>query len=58
MEESGHLHASAVLSPGRYCLVPVERRLGGPESLPGHFGEEKMPLVCNLCVKNQAFARA
>jgi hypothetical protein len=57
MEESGHLHASAALSPRRYCLVPVERRLGSPENLPGRFGDERKSLVCNLCVKNQVFVR-
>jgi hypothetical protein len=41
MEVSGQLHAPAALPPGKEPLVPIDRRLGGPESRSGHGGEEK-----------------
>jgi hypothetical protein len=41
MEVSGQLHAPAALSSGKELLVPLDRRLGGPQSQPGGGGEEK-----------------
>jgi hypothetical protein len=41
MEVSGQLHASAALSPVKETLVPMDRRLGGPQNQAGHCGEEK-----------------
>jgi hypothetical protein len=37
MEVSGQLHAPAALPPGKEPLVPM----GGPQSHPGHGGEDK-----------------
>jgi hypothetical protein len=39
MEVSGHLHAPASLPLGKYPLVHIMRRLGGPHSRSGHYGE-------------------
>jgi hypothetical protein len=41
MEVSGRLHAPAALPPGKEPLVPLDRRLGGPQSRSGRGGEEK-----------------
>jgi len=41
MEESGQLHATAILAPGKEPLVTVGKRLSGPQSRPGRGGEEK-----------------
>jgi hypothetical protein len=41
MEVSGQLHAPAALPPGKETLVPMDRRLGGPQSRSGRGGEEK-----------------
>jgi hypothetical protein len=41
MGMSGHLHASAVLTPTRNPQYPLNRKLGGPQSRFGRFGEEK-----------------
>jgi hypothetical protein len=41
MDGSGQLHASAVLSPEKDPLYPLDRRLGEPQSRSGHSGEEK-----------------
>jgi hypothetical protein len=41
MEVSGQLHAPAALPPEKETLVPLDRRLGGPQSHSGHGGEEK-----------------
>jgi hypothetical protein len=41
MEVSSQLHDPAALSPGRESLVPLDRRLGEPQSRFGHGGEEK-----------------
>jgi hypothetical protein len=41
MEVSGQLHALAALSPGKEPMVPLDRRLGGPQSRSGRGGEEK-----------------
>jgi hypothetical protein len=37
----GQLHAPAALPPGKELLVPLDRRLGGPQSRYGRGGEEK-----------------
>jgi hypothetical protein len=41
MEVSGQLHAPAVLPSGEETLIPMDRRLGGPQSRSGRGGEEK-----------------
>jgi hypothetical protein len=38
---SGQLHAPAALHQGKEPLLPLDRRLGGPQSRSGHGGEEK-----------------
>jgi len=38
---SGQLHALATLPPGKKNRYPLDRRLGGPQSLSGRGGEEK-----------------
>jgi len=40
MGVSGQLHAPAALPPGKEPLVPIDRRLGGPQSRFGHSGGE------------------
>jgi hypothetical protein len=42
MEVSGQLHAPAALPPGKSPRYPLDRRLGGPQSRSGRFGEEKI----------------
>jgi hypothetical protein len=39
---SGQLHAPAALPPGKEPRYPLDRRLGGPQSRSGRFGEEKI----------------
>jgi hypothetical protein len=41
MEVSGQLHTPAALPPGKEPLVPLDRRLGGPQSRSGLCGLEK-----------------
>jgi hypothetical protein len=41
MEVNGQLHAPAALAPGKEPLVPLDRRLGGPQSRYERGGEEK-----------------
>jgi hypothetical protein len=41
MEMSGQLNASATLPQGNSPWYPSDRMLGGPQSWPGHGGEEK-----------------
>jgi hypothetical protein len=41
MEVSGQLHAPAALPPGKEAPIPLDRTLGGPQSLSGRCGEEK-----------------
>jgi hypothetical protein len=41
MEVRCQLHATAALPPGKEPLVPIERRLGGPQNRSGRGGEEK-----------------
>jgi hypothetical protein len=41
MEVSGQLHPPAALPPGKEPLVPLDRRLGGPQSRSTCDGEEK-----------------
>jgi hypothetical protein len=36
---SGQLHAPAALLPGKSPRYPFYRRLGGPQSLSGRYGE-------------------
>jgi hypothetical protein len=38
---NGHLHAPAALPPEKYALVLIVRRLGGPHSWAGCYGEGK-----------------
>jgi hypothetical protein len=39
---SGQLHAPAALSPVKELRVPLDRRLGGPQSRSGRRGEKKI----------------
>jgi hypothetical protein len=41
MVVTGQLHAPIALPPGEDPLYPLDRRLGGPQSLFGRYGEEK-----------------
>jgi hypothetical protein len=41
MEVSGQLHILGTLPLGKESLVPIVRRLGGPQSRYVHSGEEK-----------------
>jgi hypothetical protein len=41
MEVSGQHHAPAALPPGKEPLVPIDRRLGGPQSSSGRGDVEK-----------------
>jgi hypothetical protein len=41
MEVSGFLQAAAALLPGKLPSYPLNRKLVGPQSLPGRYGEEK-----------------
>jgi hypothetical protein len=41
MEVGDQFHAPAALPPGKEPLVPIDRRLGGPQSRSGRCGEEK-----------------
>jgi hypothetical protein len=41
MEVNGQLHAPAALPQGKEPLVPLDRRLAGPQSCFGRGGEEK-----------------
>jgi hypothetical protein len=41
MEVSGQLHTLTNLAPGKEPLVPLDRKLGGPQSRSGHGGEER-----------------
>jgi hypothetical protein len=41
MKVSGQLHAPTALLPGTEPLVPIGRKLGGPQSRSGGGGEEK-----------------
>jgi hypothetical protein len=42
LEVSGQLHAPAALPPGKSPRYPFYRRLGGPQSRSGRYGEEKI----------------
>jgi hypothetical protein len=41
MEVSSQLHAPVTLQLGKETLIPLDRRLGGPQSRSGRGGEEK-----------------
>jgi len=41
MEVSGQLQAPAALLPGKEPLVPMDRRLGGPQSRSGRGGAKQ-----------------
>jgi hypothetical protein len=41
MDVSSQPHAPAALIPGKERLLPIGRRLGGPQSRSGRGGEEK-----------------
>jgi hypothetical protein len=40
MEVSGQFHEPTALPPGKSPQYPLDRWLGGPQSLPGRLGEE------------------
>jgi hypothetical protein len=42
MEVSGQLHTLAAVPRGKEPLYPLDMRLAGPQSRPGHYGEEKI----------------
>jgi hypothetical protein len=42
LEVSGQLHAPAALPPGKRPRYPFYRRLGGPQSRSGRYGEVKI----------------
>jgi hypothetical protein len=42
LEVSGQLHAPAALPPGKSLRYPFYRRLGGPQSQSGRYGEVKI----------------
>jgi hypothetical protein len=42
LEVSGQLHAPAALLPGKSPRYPFYRRLGGPQSRSGRYGEVKI----------------
>jgi hypothetical protein len=42
LEVSGQLHAPAALPPGKSHRYPFYRRLGGPQSQSGRYGEVKI----------------
>jgi len=45
MEESGQLHASrSFYARGKSLRYPLDRMLGGPQSLSGCGGEEEKPI--------------
>jgi hypothetical protein len=46
MEVSGQLHALAALSPGKETPVPLDRRLGGPQSRSRCHGLQNNILPC------------
>jgi hypothetical protein len=41
MEVNGQLHDPAAIAPEKESLVPLDRRLSGPQNRSGHGGEEK-----------------
>jgi hypothetical protein len=41
MEVNGQLHAPATLPQGKSPFYTLDRRLGGPQSRSGRYGEEK-----------------
>jgi hypothetical protein len=41
LDKGGHLYSPATLPLGKVPLMPVLKRLGGPQSQCAHFGEEK-----------------
>jgi hypothetical protein len=45
MEVSGQQQVPTVLTPGKEARHPLNRRLGGPQSLFGCSEEEKSPLA-------------
>jgi hypothetical protein len=40
MQVSGQIHAAATLPLGNEPQYPLDKRVGGPQSLSGHGGEE------------------
>jgi hypothetical protein len=43
MESGCHLHAPAVMPPGKQPEYPLDERLGGLQCRSGRFGGEKYP---------------
>jgi hypothetical protein len=41
MEKNGQLYAPAALPHGKQLPLPLNKRLGGPQSRSGHYGEGK-----------------
>jgi hypothetical protein len=48
LEVSGQLHAPAALPPGKSPRYPFYRRLGGPQSRSGLYGEAKIFTLSGL----------
>jgi hypothetical protein len=46
IDGGGQRHALAALPPGKRPRYPLEKRLGGPQSLPGRYGEQKNLVNC------------
>jgi hypothetical protein len=42
LDVTGQLHAPAALPPGKETRYPLDRRLGGPQSRSGQYGEVKI----------------
>jgi hypothetical protein len=45
LEVSGRLHASALYCQGKNLPYIVDRRIGGPQSWYGRYGEKKVPNI-------------
>jgi hypothetical protein len=46
IDGSGQLHAPAALLPEKSPQYPLDRRLDGPQSWFGHYGEEQITCSC------------
>jgi hypothetical protein len=57
MEVSGQLHAPTALPQGKSPRHPLDRRLGGPQISPGHFGEEKKKSVLGFLLLTAVIMR-
>jgi len=52
MEVSGQLHVQAALPPWKEPLVPLDRRLGGPQDWSGRDGDGRYVLLCPCLESN------